>query len=104
MENYEYPTDEELERIEKWDAFKDPMGLVEYVKSLWWVPDWGFKLYRGRSRLFGWRCWKLQLHTGGWSGNEDIIGSLHRNFTFWQSWQKEHWHRTFRGLLSPWAA
>lgn len=88
MDNDEYPTEQELDTIRDWDAFKDPLGLVEYVKSLWWAVDWGFELHRGRSSLFHRRCLKLQLHTGGWLGNESIIESLEKNFMFWYYWVK----------------
>jgi len=68
----EYPTDEELEKIKNWD-YKQSRSLMDYVKSLWKWPDWGFEQ---RDRTY---C----LHTGGSSGNEDIIGALRENTMFW---------------------
>lgn len=80
---YEYPTDEQLNEIENWDYKLGFMPLIDYIESLWWNPSWGFKLYKGRNHLFKRRVLKLQLHTGGWSGNERIIEALQRNYIFW---------------------
>ena len=71
-----YPTDEEIEIIEKWDITKDGVrGLIAHIKSIWWMPDWGFRF------RVGW----LFLHTGGWSGNETPIRALTEcgNGLFW---------------------
>ena len=94
----EYPTKEELETIEKWDILKKPIDeFLEYVHSLWWAPDWGFSL-KGKHIL------RLELHTGGWSGNEDIIDALHRNWLFWsQCWESSRkgghfWFKISAGL------
>ena len=73
----EYPRDEELKRIADWDLLVRPVQeLLDYVESLWKWEDWGFKL-KGK------RVLRLELHTGGWSGNEDIVGALQENFIFW---------------------
>lgn len=80
-----YPTEDELDQIEQWDH-EDPKGLMEFIREdLWWEPDWGFK-------LTGKKVLKLALHTGGWSGNESIIGALQRNM-FWML----YWQRSDRG-------
>ena len=77
MDKDGYPTEEELEKIRKWDIIEQPIvDLVSYVESLWWAPDWGFK-------LSGKRILRLELHTGGWSGNENIIAALRKNWMFW---------------------
>ena len=63
----EYPRDEELLRLKKWDFFKEPVtDFIGEIERLWWMPDWGFSL-KGKKVL------RLELHTGGWSGNESII-------------------------------
>ena len=85
---YQYPTEKELKRLKKWNLLKEVvMGidedLLDYIESLWWAGEWGFKLKKGR------KIWKLELHTGGWSGNEDIIYALKGNYLFWgMYWQK----------------
>jgi len=67
-----YPDDFELDLIKKWSA-ADLGALMVYVKTLWRWSDWGFKK-RGQ---------KYYLHTGGWSGNEDLVDALHENSIFW---------------------
>ncbi len=87
--NNEYPRDSELREIKKWDVIKGNLPeFVDYIKSLWWMPEWGFKLYRGREHIFRQWCMKLELHTGGWSGNEDVIGTLQGTFFWTLFWQK----------------
>jgi len=89
-----YPTDRELAIIRRWDTIKYRIpDLLEYIKSVWWMPDWGFKLYKGRDHLFRKACMKLELHTGGWSGNEEVIEALKRNFLFWSM----HWRKHIAG-------
>ena len=76
-----YPTDEELQRICDW-----PLGqfdsLAEFVLSIWnWSKDdW----------LKGKRVKRLELHTWGWSGNEDILDALHKSKSlFWMiAWKQ----------------
>ena len=66
-----YPTDEELDTITKWDA-QDIKGCFEYMAELWAYPEY-FTLEDG----------KYHVSTGGWSGNEDIIGALKDNLLVW---------------------
>ena len=80
-----YPTEEELKRIAGWDFKAGFEDLIDFIEDIWWNPDWGFRVYEGRESLFRNRVIKLQLHTGGWSGNEDIIRALAENQMFW-SW------------------
>ena len=86
-----YPTEAALERIKKWD-FKDnsgPVDLLEFVRSIWWSADWGF---RGPERTTGpirGKVLRFRLSTGGWSGNESIIGAMLGNAVFWlMCWQQ----------------
>ena len=82
-----YPTEGELNTIQNFDLIKeDVKHLVTFIKTIWWAPDWGFK-------LSGKKVLRLELHTGGWSGNEEIIGALHRNFLFWSM----YWVQSRRG-------
>jgi hypothetical protein len=81
----EYPTQEDLDILSKWDfnqgSIKD---FLDFLESSWWMADWGFK-------LSGKRVLKLQLHTGGWSGNEDIIDAIQKQFIFWSMcWTETH--------------
>jgi len=72
MDEHGYPDDDELKRIEEWD-WKDPVGLMDFVYSLWAYKDWGWK--REGNYYY--------ISTGGWSGNEDIMAALGRNQFVW---------------------
>jgi len=78
----EYPEEEDLEKITAWDDFNDFKGWMALVKSVWWMPDWGWdETPEGYS-----------ISTGGWSGNESLISAMRHNFVMWS----KHWylHRT----------
>jgi hypothetical protein len=54
--------------------------LIEYIEDRWAFPDY-FHWDPGTETL--------ELHTAGWSGNEDTIGALQSNAMFWALyWQK----------------
>ena len=78
----QYPTEEDIKKIQEWPA-EDFHGLMAFVKSLWAFDSWGWSqegdLYR--------------ISTGGWSGNEDIIGALKENTIFWLF----YWQQSARG-------
>jgi len=78
-----YPTEQELQTIREW-ACDDLDGLMEYLLNVWHWPEWGIV-----RRDDG--CW--ELHTGGWSGNEDIIRAMLDN----QVWWAIHWESSRRG-------
>ena len=77
-----YPTEEALEMIEKWDA-QDIKGFFEFVKSIWYMPDWGWQEKRREEKRR--EEWSKEYHlaTGGWSGNESIINSMKKNRIVW---------------------
>ena len=79
-----YPTEEQIKYIKEFDLLKKPVSeLLDFIESIWEYGDWGFKK----------EPHKLELHTGGWSGNEDIIEALMHNFIFWSM----YWNQTHRG-------
>ena len=81
-----YPTEKELKRIRGWDLTReDVRGLLRYIEDCW-NTDYGVFCLKGK------RVLKLKLHTGGWSGNEDIIGTL-VDSRFWLL----YWRGTRRG-------
>jgi hypothetical protein len=81
----EYPTDEELETIKNWPCDKghtDFKELMGYVKDIWWQAEWGWN----EAEIvddFGRAYINYDVSTGGWSGNEDIIGAMRKNMMFW---------------------
>lgn len=71
-----YPSDIELKTIAKWDSL-DFKGLFKFVQSIW--AEYGFIKIWGK---------KVTMVTGGWSGNESIIGAMQDNTVFWMTcWQ-----------------
>jgi len=72
-----YPTEDWIEYIKNYKP-DESLPLIRFVDSVlidgWWMSDWGFKLhkkYKGKR--------KLELHTGGWSGNEEVIEAIISN-------------------------
>lgn len=96
-DGYDYPEDEQLQRVTAWSPTWDKAGKkphydawFEFIKSLWWMPDWGWREYEGFDedepvRIF-------HISTGGWSGNEDLIDAMSDNFICWS--QTFSVHRT----------
>lgn len=91
MSDYQYPTAAQLEEIRAWEFIGDMEAvcakLLAHVKSLWWYEGWHEYTSRddwGRaSRVY-------DLSTGGWSGNESLIGALRENLLFWSLCWLEH--------------
>lgn len=91
---FTYPTEKDLKTIKQWDLDKKNVSnLLDLLGKLWRWPDWGIvKRYRYCS-LNRRRVLRLELHTGGWPGNEDIIRALMKNFVFWG----QYWEASVRG-------
>ena len=87
-----YPTPATLRRIRRW-PMDDWRNLIRFLREAWW-PDFGRKGQDGKSHGFRWRGSWLRLATGGWSGNEEIVGAL-RQSEFWIF----HWYKSVRGGL-----
>ena len=79
-----YPSEQELKQITEWSP-EDPKGLIEFLKDNWHWPSY-ITAEEKDDTIF------LELHTGGWSGNEDIVVALEKNM-FWSLW----WMRSERG-------
>lgn len=78
-----YPTDEDLATLRTLadgilDTGFDP--LLEHLKAIWWHSG----------VLISWNSetGNLELHTGGWSGNEDIMVVLRETFFWAYAWQR----------------
>lgn len=73
-----YPTAQELKNL---DNYKNHLfGYLEYIKL---ISNWGmFLRYTGKNVI------NIEMHTGGWSGNEEIIGHLKQSFFWLFCWQK----------------
>lgn len=86
-----YPSDETLDAIREWD-FTDWKGFIRFLAC-------SFSKY-GRFELRG---GMLEMATGGWSGNEDVIHAFHGNFVLhsqmWESSRRGGLHRyDLRGM------
>jgi len=66
-DEYGYPTEEELERIESWDP-QDVEGCLRFIGELWHWQDW-----------WGEKDGLWVFATGGWSGNESLLHALKRS-------------------------
>lgn len=77
-----YPTEETLAAIKNWNVVNDgPYELVEFLHKAWHFAGWGWlmkPIRRGMSKGHH----KLYISTGGWSGNESLIGALQENGMF----------------------
>ena len=85
MPDYDgYPTEEELEYIRNFNtAENDWNELMEYIQGIWTYGESAF--YKDNFRWI--------VHTLGWSGNEEIIGSMMNNTIFWIM----YWEESRRG-------
>ena len=83
QDNDGYPTEEQLEKLRTW-KWKDYTGLMEYVRGIWhWgIPDKNIEHVKDD---FDNDVIRYTMATGGWSGNESIIGALSDNFIFWST-------------------
>jgi hypothetical protein len=80
MSDRDYPTEEELQRIREWPS-TDLEGLMAFVRSIWWAADALWKAEAG----------KVFISTGGWSGNEELIGAMRENVAVSAlCWQSSH--------------
>lgn len=68
-----YPTEESLRAIATWNFRQRPYEeFLSYTKALWTYPDRWEQTEK-----------QLRLSTGGWSGNEELLGAMEQNFVFW---------------------
>ncbi len=78
-----YPDEDSLREIAKWDILeKGVQGLLDLVEENTHFGDWSFDI-KGKQVL------RLEYHTGGWSGNEDVISALKENLLFFPMFWKK---------------
>lgn len=76
----EYPTDEDLGLISNW-TIKDITGWFDYIQSLWALTKW--KIEEATDDITERPVTRYTITTGGWSGNEELIGAMQRNWLMW---------------------
>lgn len=87
LDEHGYPDEASLKAIEKWDILKQGVqGLLDLIEENSNWPDWSFS-------ITGKRVLRFEYHTGGWSGNEDVISALQRNILFFPMF----WEKSTRG-------
>ena len=76
-----YPTDEELKFIKEWTYYTMPLlDFLNWLQGVVQYGDWCLS-WKGKNVI------RVQFHTGGWSGNEEIIDTLMENTDFWSGWK-----------------
>ena len=90
----EYSEQEQLKQIKNWDIFPNkedqvaagkPMEFLNFIEEVW-------NKEVGTVKKKGKRTVRFELHTGGWSGNEEIMSAL-RSSMFWIL----YWMKSERG-------
>lgn len=82
-----YPDEASLKEIKEWDILKQGVqGLLDLVEENTNLVDFSFS-------ITGKRVLRFEYHTGGWSGNEDVIGALRENMLFFSM----YWEKSTRG-------
>jgi hypothetical protein len=81
----DYPTKSELGHLrELGEDWGNPQKVIDFLKEIWHWQDY--------VKVSGKKVIRLELITGGWSGNEEIIATLN-NTMFWRLW----WEKSERG-------
>ena len=81
-----YPDEESLQKITDWDFTEQGIsGLLDLIKE---NTNWADR----QIHISGKRVIRFEYHTGGWSGNEDVISAL-QNSLFWHFF----WEKSVRG-------
>ena len=83
LDKFNYPDEVSLKEIAEWDILKRGVfGLLELVRE---NTNWADRqIYQAGKRVI-----RYEYHTGGWSGNEDVILALRHNLYFWSMfWEK----------------
>lgn len=92
MDEDGYPTEQCLEMIKKWPVNGNPhedKKLMDFIRPLW---NWDKDFFVEEKKEDG--IW-YTLITGGWSGNESLIGALQDNNIF----RLLYWELSERGGL-----
>jgi len=78
-----YPDEASLKAIKEWDFMEQGIsGLLKLIEE---NTNWADR----QIHITGKNPVLFEYHTGGWSGNEDVIEALRGNLLFWPFfWQK----------------
>lgn len=82
-----YPDEASLKAIKEWNILKKGVrGLLDLIRE---NTNWSDR----QICITGKKVIRFEYHTGGWSGNEDVICALQQNFLFWSLF----WVKSTRG-------
>ena len=91
----DYPTEEHLQFIRDYDINQGPDGMIKHLQKIWYWLDFVKTCERktethneAEMSIEVVTVLSLELHTGGWSGNEDIIEALAASMFWLMYWQK----------------
>jgi hypothetical protein len=99
-----YPTDEEIQKIKEWPLDISYIEYFDFIRSCWWSADWGWHEEDTVDELFNKPVHRYSISTGGWSGNEDIIGAMKENAILWvMTWvqSRRGGHFIFQVQIAP---
>ena len=97
-----YPTEQALDIIANWwiapdgkfDYTKTFPELMEFIKTLWYSPDYGWHEVEEPHEIWPEKTVKRwYISTGGWSGNESIIKAMQKADWLWSL----NWVQSRRG-------
>lgn len=85
-----YPTEETLDALRDWPT-ADPVGALDFLKAAW-VTAYGsvahdISAHEAAVLLAGREDRFLRLATGGWSGNESLLGTFRESFIGYLTWR-----------------
>ena len=88
----EYPTDLALEAIQNFQYQDGVHEWFRLIKATWHNADWGW-FEKEDTDDFDNPVKIYRISTGGWSGNEEIIHYMQKNYILWTS----SWYESRRG-------
>jgi hypothetical protein len=93
-----YPTQETLEAIATWPirSNSDIAELLAFVDAAWHYKPFAIRAEGEDTKRY------IYCATGGWSGNEEIIGALQQNHLFWaMCWLESQRGGGYKFLTQP---
>lgn len=89
-----YPTEETCQTIEQWFEGRNPLdrevrnAFLAYVMETWNHNSGKVTVIPFREGI---NCGeRLEFATGGWSGNEDVIGAMEKTMFWAMYWESSH--------------
>jgi len=82
MDEDGYPTIDALEIVKLWH-WSDEQGWFDFIKSLWYMADYGWNEVEEASEHREENVYRYYISTVGWSGNESIIRAMKENVMLW---------------------